>query len=248
MQRCASRDASNIPFSNATMEYQKDLEIANQFMESAPPNTLGSSPILDHIIDYLSFKPDSPLGQELHSKEFIPYLLLKYNNALSETPVDKIHTRTPIDQTLLYAFSQVNATDTTGHKLSDEEIEERYDFCIRQVHCLDYLDYVRCVIHVLTDKAIAFEMEMWAEYEAATILADDEDIAKWYQESSCLPLVFQGWTMEEMVDASAEFLKRTGRIMGVLGEHYSCEMLALIRMRPQHSTGSYFINNHVTAR
>ena len=238
---------SPIPLSDTEMEFFEDLQIANQFEREAPSNTLGNSPVLDAIIAYLRVTPDSYLEQELHSKEFTPHFLMDPNHTIRDALSKDLFTQTPIDQTLVIALATgFEGTPSHGH-VTLLDLEDQFDFCIRQVHCLDYLDYIRRVLYVITQKAIEFEMDMWAEYEAATILGTDDEVAQWYHHTPLPVEDYEGASVDEILDATAELVRRTGRMMEVLGEHYSCEMIAVIKQRPQHTVGSYFVTNHNVA-
>ena len=226
------------------MFYNKDLEISKYIEEKAPPLTIGYSPILDSLLDFLRYNEDSPIEVELHSMQFVPYCLNLVIDQ-NEYSLATLATKTPIDQAIICVFSQIPDHRAERPPTYIDEVLERFYFCLKQVHCLDYLDFMRHVIQVLTDKVIEFEMDIWAEWEAGTLLAGDEESMKWYHTGSYLPKIFRGWELDAILAACEVVLKRTGNMMEALGDHYSTEMLSLIMQRPQHSTG-YFVPHNVS--
>ena len=229
------------------METYRDLPIADQLLERVPALTVGYSPHFDDLVNFCSAKPTLYAPLVHNTKDFVPFFLKKFQ-VYNEPPLAGWATETPIDQAIICAFARCSPLakgQTPPTKLPESEIIERFEFCVTNIHCLDYLDFIIRVLHVITDEAIAFELNAWAEYEDGAALVRDVAAQEWY-DKAYLPKILEGQDLNKALDGAVNIIRRTGRMMEVLGTQYRKEVIALINLRPQHTAGSYFIANHVT--
>lgn len=223
------------------MESYRDHTIAEQLVERCPPLTVGYSPHFDDLVNFVT-----PEKHE-NVRDFIPFFLRKFQ-VYNEPTLATWSTDTPIDQAIICAFSHCMPTtecDPHSPNLPEKVILERFTFCVKQVHCLDYLDFIIRVLHVITDQAIDFEMAAWADYEEGALLAGDQAAEDWYHKAY-LPKILKGADINVALDGATSLIKRTARMMEPLGDQYRKVVMDSIKLRPQHVAGSYFIANHVT--
>lgn len=223
------------------MEYYRDQTIAEQLVERAPPLTVGYSPHFDDLVNFVT-----PEKQE-NIRDFIPFFLQKFK-VYNEPTLATWATETPIDQAIICAFSYCmphSESDRYSPKLPETEIMERFKFCATKIYCLDYLDFIIRVLHVITAKAIDFEMAAWADYEEGVLLSSDVAAEEWLR-NAYLPKILKGADINAALDGAADVIKRVGRMMELLGDQYRKVVMQSINLRPQHVAGSYFIASHVT--
>lgn len=223
------------------MEYYRDQTIAEQLVERSPPLTVGYSPHFDDLVNFVT-----PEKQE-NIRDIIPFFLRKFQ-VYNEPTLATWATETPIDQAIICAFSHCmpySESNRHSRNLPEKEIMERFKFCATKIHCLDYLDFIIRVLHVITAKAIDFEMTAWADYEEGVLLCSDLAAEEWLRKAY-LPKILKGADINAALDGAANVIKRIGRMMELLGDQYRKVVMQSINLRPQHVAGSYFIASHVT--
>ena len=233
------------------MEYISDPEIAAKLVEKVPPSTVNDSPHLQHILKYFNFQPTTLQEQYTHSWKFIPSSFIKYQR-LDGTALRNLYCQTPVDQIIVCTLAHhLPGTPVEAIEFATPvDLEQRAAFCIRNVHCLDTLDVLMNVLHVLNSKAIAFEQDVWDDREAAQAAIDAPSAwtmteGKWYDAPGYFPSVFGGWAMDDMLEGSANVQKRVGRFFEVMGEQYSKVVQERFDQAPNHM--SYTIRRNVTA-
>lgn len=217
------------------MESYRDLTIADQLLDRVPALTVGYSPHFDDLVNYVSDGKQS-------FRDFIPFFLRKFQ-VYDEPTLATWATETPVDQTIICAFSRClpkMSGPTDSALLPETKILERFRFCVTKVHCLDYLDFIIRVLHVITDKAIAFELDLWADFEDGTSLDADVHADTWYN-ALYSPKIKKGQEINAALDASATLVRRSGRMMEIIGDQYRKVVMESIRLRPQHVAGMYYI-------
>lgn len=227
------------------MESYRDLPISEQLLERVPALTVGYSPHFDDLVNFVKAEPITN-ALTVHN-DLIPYFLRKFEVYDSPT-LASWATETPIDQAITCLFARC-LTPRKGVKparnLPESEIMERFAFCVTKINCLDYLDFIIRVLHVINDKAIEFEICAWADWEEGAALASNMDAEEWYAKKY-LPKVLTGHTLNQALDGAASLIKRYGQMMELLGGQYQRVVTDVINLRPQHVAGCYFVAKHVT--
>lgn len=222
------------------METFRDPEVSFQLMELVPPNTAGCSPHFDDLVDYFI------ANAQIHS-QFIPYFMRKFQ-VYNEPTLATWATETPIDSAIICAFSHCLPTEGQSSfqpKLSETDILARFRFTASKIFCLDYLDFIIRVLHVISDNSIMYEMQIWAEVEDPAPLAGGTDLDTWLARS-LIPPFLGDQSLNSVLDGTANVTRRTGLMMQVLGDQYRKVVMETINLRPQHVAGSYFVSHHVT--
>lgn len=229
------------------MDIIKKPSVADSLVERAPPLTVGYSPQFDDIVNhFIAFEQSNKNNGSLN-QDFIPFFLWKFEQ-YNEPTLAGWATETPIDQTIITAFARclplMNGRKPLT-KLSEIEIIARYTFCVSKIHCLDYLDFIIRVMHIITDHALDYEMTAWADFEEGQALACDGCADEWYSRNY-LSKVLEGHDINHALDGAVNVIKRSAKIMEVLGDQYRKVVMQAINLRPQHVAGSYFVSQHVT--
>jgi len=217
------------------MESYRDQSILSQLLERAPAYTVGYSPHYDDLVNYVA-------DESLPHTDLIPFFLRKFQ-LYDEPTLAGWATETPVDQTIICAFSRClpqNKQTPDSALLPETKTLERFRFCVTKVHCLDYLDFMIRVTHVITDKAIAYELEAWASFEDGELLNADVDGEIWYN-TMFVPKTDEGQGINALLNAAASLVRRSGRMMEILGDQYRRVVTENIKLRPQHVAGMYFI-------
>lgn len=222
------------------METFRDQEVSSQLLELVPAYTVGYSPHFDDLVDFFTANAGN------HS-QFIPYFMRKFQ-VYNESTLATWATETPIDSAIICAFSHCLPSEGLNSfqpKLPESEILARFRFTTSKIFCLDYLDFIIRVLHVISDRSISYEMQIWAEVEDPSPLAGGSDLDTWLARS-LIPPFMGDQSLNSVLDGTANVTKRTGLMMEVLGDQYRKVVVQTINQRPQHVAGSYFIPYHVT--
>lgn len=221
------------------METYRDQSVSEKLLELVPQQTVGHSPHFDDLVDFFT------VNTEFHS-DIVPYFMWKFQ-IYNEPTLATWSTETPIDSAIICAFSHClpqpgeASPDTT---IPEADILARFRFTASNIHCLDYLDFMIRVIHVITDLSIRYELLIWSEIEDPVPLAGDTDFNTWLARTFVPPFLAEQ-SLNSVLEGAANVTKRTGLIMEVLGDQYTRVVMENLNMRPQHVVGSYF-PSHVT--
>lgn len=150
------------------METFRDQEVSAQLLELVPEYIVGYSPHFDDLVDFF-------IANAHIQSQFIPYFMRKFQ-VYNEPTLATWATETPIDSAIICAFSHCLPTEgqsSYGPKLPESEILARFRFTASKIFCLDYLDFIIRVLHVISDNSISFEMQIWAEVEDPSPLAGE---------------------------------------------------------------------------
>jgi len=222
------------------METFRDQEVSAQLLELVPQYTVGYSPHFDDLVDFF-------IANAHIQSQFIPYFMRKFQ-VYNEPTLATWATETPIDSAIICAFSHCLPTEgqsSYGPKLPESEILARFRFTASKIFCLDYLDFIIRVLHVISDNSISFEMQIWAKVEDPSPLAGGSDLDTWLARS-LIPPYLGDQSLNSVLDGTANVTRRTGLMMEVLGDQYRKVVMQAINLRPQHVAGSYFVPQHVT--
>lgn len=222
------------------MFFSRDSETADDLVRFAPPKTYGQSQVLDQLIDLFRASP-ADTDEHPAALEIIPYFLKKYARLEQET-LPALALKTPVDQFIICAFAEAMYAKYISSHDDDNPASafNQFRFTAQQIHCLDYLDYVRRVLHVIEDCIVVYQERAWAGFEKSYDIEYEKGADEWY-DTVHLPRIEQGWNINCCMDASTVVAERLEKMHLAVGEQYSVEVLQIIKARPQHIVGGYFV-------
>lgn len=239
-----------------------DSEAAEFLVRDAPQLTVNHSPLFDFIIN--TFRTaEAPSGA---AKPMVTQLLVKLKE-LPPTSMSSLATQTPVDQTITCVFAHilgktwteehminswinqttqewdsrpvVDEAKSAQHQDMERRLMEHFELAISRVHCLDYLDFIRRVLHALYGQLEKFIDDSIGELCERFGYADLGTMG-WLVDETLSPIA-EGWMFSVKEEAAETAIRRIDQMQVALGEHYSKEVVALISQRPHHVVGSYFV-------
>lgn len=207
-------------------------------VRDAPPETVGQSPIFDHLVYLIKFCLDDNAAALLALPIFLKrFFKMPKANIPSLTA---LAVSTPVDQAITLAFAGQMYKKYRARESDEADPEQLFDDVVERIHCLDYLDFMRKVLRVIERLVEIYNAVAWEDFGEKYSLASDVAPEVWY-DSLHADRIEDGWEINCVLDASFGLVDRLEQMHLSIGEQYSIEVLELIKQRPQHVVGSYFV-------
>lgn len=151
---------------------------AEFLVQSAPSFTVKDSPLFG---DYISALKIYDTNVSLDT--VVPHMMWRMQS-ISAQALAKLPTETPVDQTITCAFGRIYGTQsaTIDAESAHRDMMDQFKFMIRQVHCLDHLEFIRRVINNINEAVLGYSLMAWNRSEEAKLSDTSLKSEEWYSQ------------------------------------------------------------------